>query len=65
MINLKEPTNNYEALVNALYLACTAPTDEKMRDCLYMAKDFADSQEQLEKAQAEVERMLREGEQDF
>lgn len=59
MKKLPQPTTNYRALVNALYLAVTAPTDKLSAECLIMARDFAESQEQLEKAQAEVEQLLK------
>ena len=37
------PTNNYQALVTALKLAVTAPTDEQAQDCIEMAEGFASS----------------------
>ena len=59
MTELPQITTNYKALVNALYLAVTAPTDKLSAECLLLAQDFLESQEQLEKAQAEVEQILR------
>lgn len=54
------PTSNYEALVRALKLAVTAPTDEKSKECLSMAEGFASklSELEVERAKREAKRSL-------
>jgi hypothetical protein len=50
------PTNNYQALVTALKLAVTAPTDEQAQDCIEMAEGFASSLsiDEIERAKKEA-----------
>ena len=43
-----KPTNDYEALCLALYLAATASTDKKADDCLAMAKEFSSKLSEIE-----------------
>jgi len=52
------PTDNYQALVLALKLAVTAPTDDKEQKCIEMAKSFASSlsSDQVERAKNEATR---------
>ena len=38
---IMEIENNYQALVAALKLVITAPTDDKARECIEMAESFA------------------------
>lgn len=57
---MNEPSNDYEALVLALRLAVTAPTDEKSKECLGMAEEFASklSELEIERAKREAKRSL-------
>jgi len=57
---MNKPANDYEALVLALRLAVTAPTDEKSQECLSMAEGFASklSELEVERAKREAERSL-------
>ena len=50
-----EIENDYQALVSALKLAVTAPTDEQAQDCIEMAEGFASSLslEEIERAKKE------------
>ena len=50
------PTNNYQALVAALKLAVTAPTDEQAQECVEMAEGFASSlsPEKIQRAKKEI-----------
>ena len=50
-----KPKNDYEALVCALRLAVTAPTEEKSKQCLNMAEEFASKLNDLEVARAKRE----------
>lgn len=54
---MKQIKNDYEALVVALTLAVTAPTEKESRECLKMAEELASnlSMEQIEQAKKEVE----------
>tara|TARA_Y100001938_G_C7906642_1_gene337372 strand:+ start:222 stop:416 length:195 start_codon:yes stop_codon:yes gene_type:complete len=52
---MNEPTNDYEALVLALTLSITAPTEEKSKQCVGMAEEFA-----MNLSEIEVERAKRE-----
>ena len=45
-------TNQFSALVQALELAITAPTDEKAQECSAMAEQFAAGFNDLEIAKA-------------
>jgi hypothetical protein len=51
-----EIENNYQALVTALKLAVTAPTDEQAQDCIEMAEGFASSlsPEKIQRAKREA-----------
>mgnify|MGYP003651993114 FL=1 len=51
-----EIENNYQALVAALKLAVTAPTDEQAQECIEMAESFASSlsPEKIERAKKEA-----------
>lgn len=51
-----EIENNYQALVAALKLAVTAPTNEQAQECVEMAKGFASSLslDEIERAKKEV-----------
>ena len=53
---MNTPTNDYEALVLALYLAITADDDEKVNVCVGMAEEIAARMpvEQIEKAKIEA-----------
>ncbi len=57
---MNEPSNDYEALVLALRLAVTAPNDEKSKECLSMAEEFASklSELEIERAKREAKRSL-------
>ena len=57
---MNKPANDYEALVLALRLAVTAPTDEKSQECLSMAEGFASklSELEVERAKREAKRSL-------
>ena len=50
-----KPKNDYEALVIALRLAVTAPSEEKSKQCLAMAEEFASKLNDLEVARAKRE----------
>ena len=52
--------NNYQALVQGLYLSVTAPTEEKSKECLEIAKSIADklNADDVEKAKLEVEKLF-------
>ena len=47
-----EITNNFDALVQALELAITAPTDEKAQALTAMAEQFCSGMDELEVARA-------------
>tara|TARA_R100000234_G_scaffold119227_1_gene101575 strand:- start:211 stop:384 length:174 start_codon:yes stop_codon:yes gene_type:complete len=53
--------NNYQALVQGLYLSVTAPTEEKSKECLEIAKSIADklNTDDVEKAKLEVEKLFK------
>jgi|TARA_R110000868_G_scaffold184765_1_gene426407 hypothetical protein len=53
---MMEIENNYQALVAALKLAVTAPTDEQAQECVEMAEGFALSlsSEQIQRAKKEA-----------
>ena len=51
MINT-QITNNFDALVKALELAITAPTDEKAQEVTAMAEQFCEGMDELEIARA-------------
>jgi heterodisulfide reductase subunit C len=53
---MMEIENNYQALVTALKLAVTAPTDEQAQECIEMAKSFAASlsPDKIERAKKEA-----------
>ena len=53
---MMEIENNYQALVAALKLAVTAPTDEQAQECVEMAEGFASSlsPEKIELAKKEA-----------
>jgi hypothetical protein len=52
----------YEALVQALLLSVTAPTEEKSKECLKIAIGIASrlSSDEVEKAKLEAEKSLKE-----
>ena len=52
---MNEPKNDYEALVLALALSITAPTEEKSKQCVGMAEELA-----MKLSDIEVERAKRE-----
>tara|TARA_B100001029_G_C15046829_1_gene447768 strand:- start:1590 stop:1772 length:183 start_codon:yes stop_codon:yes gene_type:complete len=52
---MNEPSNDYEALVLALTLSITAPTEEKSKQCAAMAEELA-----MNLSEIEVERAKRE-----
>ena len=56
---MNKPANDYEALVLALRLAVTAPTDEKSQECLSMAEGFASKLSELEVERAKREAMKK------
>ena len=47
---MQEPRNDYEALVLALRLAITAPTEEQAQECLAIAKQLDVSELEIERA---------------
>jgi len=57
---MKEPTDNYSALVLALELAVTAPTQTKSEQLLAMAEELADIMSEVEvmRAKQEAEKNL-------
>ena len=57
---MTEPKTDYEALVLALTLAITAPTEEKAQECARMGEDIAQrlTPEEVESAQAEALRTI-------
>lgn len=57
---MKEPTDNYSALVLALELAVTAPTQTKSEQLLAMAEELAGIMSDVEvlRAQQEAEKNL-------
>ena len=59
---MKEPTDNYSALVLALELAVTAPTQTKSEQLLAMAEELAGIMSDVEvlRAQQEAEKNLEE-----
>lgn len=56
----KEPKTAFEALILALVLSVTAPTEEKGQECLKIAQSIARnlSPNQVKQAQKEAERIL-------
>ena len=58
---MKTPTNSYEALVLALELAVTAPTEAKSKDALSIAESISESMTEIEvmRAKKEVENNLK------
>ena len=59
---MKEPTDNYSALVLALELAVTAPTQTKSEQLLAIAEELADIMSEVEvmRAKHEAEKNLEE-----
>jgi len=57
---MKKPTDNYSALVLALELAVTAPTQDKSTQLLAIAEELADIMSDVEvlRAQQEAEKNL-------
>jgi hypothetical protein len=57
---MKAPTSSYEALVLALELAVTAPTEEKSSQALAMAESIAQGMTEIEvmRAKKEAEKNL-------
>ena len=57
---MKKPNDNYSALVLALELAVTAPTQTKSEQLLAMAEELADIMSEVEvlRAQKEAEKNL-------
>jgi len=49
---MNKPTNDYEALVLALELAVTAPTEERSAQALEMAEGFASNLTEIEVGRA-------------
>ena len=47
---MQEPRNDYEALVLALRLAITAPTDEQAQECLAIVERLDVSELEIERA---------------
>ncbi len=50
---MTEPTNDVEALTLALYLAITAPTDEKAAQCVDIAESLASSMSEIDVKRAQ------------
>jgi hypothetical protein len=48
------PENDYEALVLALRLAITAPTEEQSQECLAIARQLDVSELEIARAKSEV-----------
>ena len=59
---MKKPNDNYSALVLALELAVTAPTQDKSTQLLAMAEELADIMSEVEvmRAKQEAEKNLEE-----
>ena len=55
---MKELKNDYEALVLALRLAITAPTEKQARECLEIARQLDVSKRQIEQAKKHVALVL-------
>jgi len=58
---MNKPQTDYEALVLALTLAITAPTDEQAKDCSDMAEGIANKLSELEVHRAKKEAQQRTG----
>jgi len=58
---MTKPQTDYEALVMALTLAITAPTDEKAKDCSDIADSIANKLSELEIHRAKREAKKRAG----
>jgi len=58
---MTKPESDYEALVLALTLAITAPTDEQAKDCSDMAEGIANKLSELEVHRAKKEAQQRTG----
>ena len=58
---MNKPESDYEALVLALTLAITAPTDEQAKDCSDMAEGIANKLSELEVHRAKKEAQQRTG----
>ena len=56
-MNIKEPKNNYEALVLALKLSVTATTEEKSKQAVQLADSIANNMTEIEVARAKKECM--------
>ena len=57
---MQEPTNDYEAVVLALRLAITAPSEEKADECVKIAQSFGLSEFEVERAKQEAVRQIEE-----
>lgn len=57
---MQEPTNEYEAVVLALRLAITAPSEEKADECVKIAQSFGLSEFEVERAKKEAVRQIEE-----
>ena len=57
---MAEPNTDYEALVLALTLAITAPTEEKAQECARMGEDIAQrlTPEEVEAAKVEAQQSI-------
>ena len=52
---VNKPKNNYEALVLALKLSVTAPTEEKSKQAVQLAESIANNMTEIEVARAKKE----------
>jgi len=56
---MNEPKNDYEALVLALTLSITAPTEEKSKQCVVMSEELATKLSEIEVERAKREAMKK------
>tara|TARA_Y100001968_G_scaffold261732_1_gene249661 strand:- start:545 stop:736 length:192 start_codon:yes stop_codon:yes gene_type:complete len=62
---MNEPTNDYEALVLALTLSITAPTEEKSKQCVSMAEELAMNLSEIEIQRAKRDAMKKAEEMEY
>ena len=62
---MNEPSNDYEALVLALTLSITAPTEEKSKQCVDMAEELAMNLSEIEIERAKREAMKKAEEMEY
>ena len=62
---MNEPKNDYEALVLALTLSITAPTEEKSKQCVSMAEELAMNLSEIEVERAKRDAMKKAEEMEY